>query len=180
MLEAIIILLKGLGTNIFITAIAAIIPLFLGIILSFVASKNKIIANVFDWLSLPFEILSPALILVFLFYAPGYLLDIPVRNRELIAIVGLMVCFIGHMPSKYDFNSSFLKNTICNGLDLLSRLFKWSFVTHIIAVSELSYSTMLLVSRHYAFFPIIIALLLATVVLAIPEIAKRIFRQVLK
>lgn len=165
-------LLEGFAHNLLITLLAALLPLGIGALLSFLASLGKVPAVICRWLSLPTESLCPPLLLFCLMYLPGMLLGMSLPFREAIVIVGLAICFVGYMPARYETEVSFAKNLVCNGLDLVSQLLKWSFVARMLAVAEMSLAAERYVAQGIV-WPLIVALLLATVAIGVLEIGKR-------
>ena len=168
-------LLDGYFDTALITVLAAIVPLGVGGYLTVLASKNGGFGKALGWISLLTECLSPALIVLITFYAPGFLLGSPLFSRLTSAIIGISIAFIFHMPARYMPEYSLKKNLIYNGLDLLSSLIKWSAISRVLMIEDV-----VRVAENYAgyglIYPMFIALAMVALPLLVLESGKRIVK----
>ncbi len=178
MFEIIFGLMKGLLTNFGITFFSAIVPLIVGIPLSFVVKKSKVVGKIFGWVNIPFECICVPIFIFVGFYIPGFVLGISIP-RIVPVIVALTMAYLLYMPSRYNQNCSFLKNTLYNGLGLISNLFKWSFVAKSIAVVEALSVTVDYTSRGM-FWSLIVTFLIAGAALLVIEVARTVIKQFMK
>ena len=172
-------LLKGFANNILITGLSAILPLIIGIPLCYFASRSKIADSIFHWISIVTECLCPLVLLVAVFYLPATMIDIRLP-REFVAYLALTVCFLFYMPAHFNKGDSFLKNTLYNGIGLISSIFKWSFCIGYIAVFDLLKAATNAFTSSFETLWFIVPILISVIILFILELGKRFVRQFMK
>ena len=130
--------LRGFGTNVLITILAAIVPITAGILLSLLARVNSKVSAVISAISIPFESILIPVAITICYYALIRIIHIG-NARVLRTFLVVFVLALTHwlyMPARYNEHFSFLKNILYNSLGLLSSLFKWSFVSFTIGVAD--------------------------------------------
>ena len=172
-------LVKGFGNNFLITILSGIIPLTIGVILTFVSSKSRICSKIFEWVSLLFECTCPIVVICAWYYMLAHLLPVG-RYPVWIFVFALSFCFLGYMPARYIESYSFVKNIIYHGLGLFSALFKWSFLAGYIAIIDLLKATEMIRNRNYNSTYYLIPLLFTFIVLLILEVGRRLVKQLMK
>lgn len=170
-------LLQGFANNIIITIISVIFPLCLGVLLTFLAGKSRIADRIFLWISLPFESICPVLLLVFIYYISGRLINF---NRYVITIFTFSICFMFYMSARFVKTDSFLKNTLVNGIGLISTVFKWSFCVSFIGVIDLLKAANLIMAKSYNPVSYILPFVISLIIIFVLELAKRLLKQFLK
>lgn len=175
-MQQLLYLIKGLGTNLLITLLSMIIPLGVGALLCFLARKKPTLATVFRWISLPFEVICPAVLLATLFYASG--LRLP---YAFVAVPALTVAYLGYMPARMEEGRSFPKTLLLGALGLFGAIFKWSFCLSIIGCSDALREALRMgaVTYEYA-LPLLTVLMLSAAVLLVVEVGKRLVRQMMR
>ncbi len=173
-------LLSAIGKNFLITIISIALPLGIGILLSFFASKNKIVNNIFGWISLPFECICPLALLLVNYFVVHNGFHFSGQQPLLVCVLTFLTAFIGYMPARYVSEYSFLKNVLYNGLGLFSAVFKWSLCVSYITADDLLKYCRSIVSKTYNTVYLWIPLLICFVVIIIPEIARRLVKQFMK
>lgn len=174
--------LEGLINTLIIIVCSSVIPLCSGLLFTFLSSINKVTYSIFNWLSFPTEILCPAATLLLMYYASGSLFDFfdNVFPRVAYVIVAFSICFVSYMPAHYNKDSSLMKNMLYNGFGLLGTITKWSCLAGYIAVTDLVNAAQKMFSRTYDRSSMLIAFAVLTVLIAVPELAKRLVKQFIK
>ena len=189
-------IIEGFTINLFTTAVAVVAPLIFGILLSIGAKKSSVIESVYNWLKIPFESLAIPVVIVMVFYIPALLFDIPVfakidrffyqnfdiqnSSRIIIVTVTMSIVYLWYMPGRYDRKYSFLRNTLYNGLGLVSSLFKWSFVASLLSVRDILGAALHLVAQKAILWPLFLAFVVTLVILGVIEIGRAFIKQFMK
>lgn len=178
-------LLKGLGTDLLITALAVILPLIVGIGLTLLMhfTRKTALPKVFRYVSVITEGLCPLLILPMIYYVFPQLLTMQYAvNPVFISSAGLSLCFLGYMAYRYDGRDSLCKNIVVNGIGLVADMMKWCFAsTFMIGVSGLVGAARNYSAYTYHFFgPYFSATIIILVVLVVLYIARQICKDLLK
>ena len=188
-------LLQGFGINVLITVLATFFPLVLGVILTVLAGKVRYVGRIAEWVSLPFECITPIVFIVVMYYCPFLMIDLfdvlgpgegfveflrdITRSSWFIGIM-LSFAFVGYMPARYNPSASILKNILCNGCGLVCTAFQWSFAVGFVGVLDMLKMAMLEMSRLFDAFPFVLVALVALIVVGALQIAKRLCSQFLK
>ena len=165
-------ILKGFGTNFLLTLLSIIFPLGLGILFTFLCSKNRTLAKVFHWVSLPFECICPVALMGAMYFFVFSNLD----SGLFPIVLTFNLAFLGYMPARYDRSMSAGRNIAYNGLGLVSAVYKWSFCVCIIAYIDLFYAANIVRSRIYQGIVMLIPLAVSFVVIAVIEVLRRIIK----
>ncbi|MBQ8605402.1 MAG: hypothetical protein IJ408_01575 [Clostridia bacterium] len=181
-MSEIVLLMEGFGNNIFITALSVIFPILIGILLTFIASKSKIAESVFSWLSMPFECICPALLLITVYYLIPYVFDLGINEiiKYVVIIVSFTTCFLFYMPARFVKSDSFLKNTLVNGIGLISAVFKWSFCLSFIGFLDLTRASQNIMAKYYNPLILLIPFAVSVLTLFVLELIKRFIKQFMK
>lgn len=171
---------EGLINTLLIIVLSSVIPLGIGCLFTFLSSINKVTYSIFNWLSFPTEVLCPLIITLILFYLPGYLFDGETLPRIACVIIAFSICFISYMPAHYNKDSSLLKNMLCNGFGLISTITKWSCIAGYISVIDLVNAAQKMLARTFDWTSMLIAFAVLTVLISVPELAKRLTKQFMK
>ena len=126
------IIISGVLQNIWLTVLSCIIPILVGVVVTYASKNNVALAKPIKLFGYIFESFSPIVLIVVLFYclfAGG--------NRFLICVISFSIAFMGYIPSRLVQERSLVKDIAVNSVDLLSHAFKWSFCTRVIALMEL-------------------------------------------
>ena len=172
-------LFQGLGKNLIITFLSAIIPLTIGIVLSVLAGKIKMMDNIFSWISLPCEAICPVTLLVAVYFNLLIVFPSSVLRIIFISLV-FTIAFAGYMPARYNRSYSIGKNIIYNGLGLICAIFKWSFVLRFIGYTDLLGAANTIRSYSYRASWLWIPFFAAFVIVLVIEAVKRIVKQFMK
>lgn len=175
--ESIKLVFQGSMTNILITVFSCILPLIAGVAINYLCSQSKEMSTVSKLGGILFESICPPIMLIaiyFIVFGRGNV------NSTFACILGFNICFIGYIPAHYNENYSFKKNTIVNGIGLVSNIFKWSFISYIIGGRDILRNTMMfLQSFSKPFIPILLASIVSFSILFILKMAKFIAEQII-
>ena len=165
-------LVQGFGRNFLIVLLSMIVPLGLGILFTMLACKKRNIEKVFSWVSLPFECICPAALMVALYFGVFSF----VHNALLPIVVAFSIAFIGYMPARINRSMSAGRNIAYNALGLFGALYKWSFCVHIVAYQDLFAVANIIRSRTYRMEIMLVPLLVSFGILAVIEVLRRIIK----
>ena len=176
---------RGLFNNLLITLLSAVVPLCLGVLLTFLASKSRIMETIFSWLSLPTECACPILLMLVLHFSVisdvqrmlPFAFPVP---AVVTAILAFTLCFSFYMPARFVRGDSFLKNVLVNGLGLISSMFKWSFCVSFIGISDLVSECRMMGNRMYDYRYYVIPFIVCIVIVIWLEVGKRLVKQFMK
>ena len=160
---------QGLINNFLITVASCVLPLMIGTAAYFVCSKNDVISKLSHLVGTLFESFCPVITIVLLYYC---VFSQSRLNATLVCIIGFSLSFLGYMPTRYNSEYSFFKNTIVNGLGLISSILKWSFCASFIGVVELLRVANIQMSRTYDPSSFWTAFIISFVALLILELMK--------
>ena len=178
-MDVILLWFEGLSRNLLITALSAIIPLGLGVLFTFFASRNRIAETVFSWMSLPSECVCPVLTMLVLYYQVLADLGIDV-SAIAAAVIAFTCCFSFYMPARFVRSDSFLKNVLVNGLGLLSSLFKWSFCVSFIGIVDMLKVASMMGNKAYNYWYYVIPFMVCLIIVGCLEAGKRLIKQFMK
>lgn len=175
-------IMQGLLNTFLIVLFSCILPLSLGGVFTLISSKSSAAAKIFHWLSLPFECITPTLLLTLLYFLPISLHHRLFGTHTGIFIIALTlsVSFIGYMPARYRADFSFLKNLLYNGCGLMCALIKWSTIAGFVAILDLFKTAQNIVAAGYIFTPYIFAFIFYFAIVLIFELAKRLINQFMR
>ena len=186
--EIFLLLLRGFGNNVLITVLATFLPLVLGVVLTILAGKLRYVGRIAEWLSLPFECITPIILIVCVcFTTPDVFATLGFGNalREIFNSawfigIALSVAFVGYMPARYNPSASILKNCLCNGIGLICTAFQWSFSVGFVGTLDMLKAAMIVGGELYNYWVVVPIFLVSAVLLGVPQIAKRLCSQFLK
>lgn len=174
-------LIEGLGTNVLITFLSALLPLIVGIPLVILMhfTGKTVVPKLLKYLMIIFESLAPVVITLLLFYC----VFAGINNSTTFAVISaLSVCFLGHLPQQFDARDSLAKNIVVSGIDLIASLFKWSTaVCCISAVHDVVWNAHAIMNRTYRAMPsLLIVLVITFVCLAVLYLVRNLCRDLMK
>ena len=172
------IVFSGFGNNMLITFLASILPIAIGIGLTFLmnAVKSKGLRILFRIIAVLFYCLAP-LILMLLSYRVVFM---TVRTALLSIVVALTISHIGYFVMRYDSNATAAKNIVINSLGVLSSVFLWSTVSGYVGFNDIVKACNFISSMEYDFSYYWIALIVCFLVLAVINIPRMILKEKIK
>ncbi len=166
-------IIKPLTTNILITMGSCIIPIIVGILSNYICKQNEGLSKLARLAGAMFESFCPLFTIFVMYYCVFRMLR---SNPIWICIIGFTISFIGYIPSRYNKEYSFAKNTIVNSIDLVAVVFKWSFCANYIGVLDMFRYANLQFARLYRpsafWFPFSIAFVCVMVLKLVKFIAE--------
>ncbi len=161
---------EGLLVNIIITTLSCIVPIVVGILSNKICKQNQALTQPARLCGLFFESLCPILAIV-VFY---FLINL---GPMIACVLGLTLSFIGYMPSHFNEEHSFAKNTIVNAIGLISIVFKWTLCVSFIGVHDIFGITRMYCSQTYEMTGYLISLIIVFAIIFILELAKFVARE---
>ena len=188
--------LEGLQKNFIITACAVLIPLISGILLSLWVKKVPVIGKIASWANIAFKAISIPLLIMLIYYVPGYLLDEPIFaeidryyyieydindvGRFIPVVIALCITHLLYMPAKYNLSFSYSKNIIYNGLGLISNTFKWSLISSMILINDIVKMAKEMAAMKAMIGPMFLAFIVVGIILVILELSRALIKQLMK
>ena len=170
--------LQGLKINFWLTIVSFIVLLTIGIPLSLAVKKNDYSRKIFMWINIPFNCICIPIFFLY-YYLVHFAFGVVTVSRFLIVVSAMIFAYLLYLPSKYNVSFSFVKNILYNSLGLLSILFKWSFVSMILVLSDGLEITMKLTAVGLV-TPSIFLLLITFILLLVIEIGRVLIRELMK
>lgn len=164
-------LLQGLLNNLLVTAVSCVVPMLVGMAAYGLFGKQESISKLARLGCTLFESLSPLVVILLL-----YLQVLPF-DALWVCILGFSICFIGYMPTRYQKDDSLLKNTVVNGLGLLSTIFKWSCCAGYLGIRDIVQVSEIIRGRTYDATSLWSVLIYTFAVLFMLELAKYIAKE---
>lgn len=167
-------LFQGLLNNVLITIGSCVVPFVIGIAAYFVCSKNESLSKLAHLVGIVFESFCPVITILLMYYC---IFGNSRISAIWVCIIGFSISFLGYMPTRYDSDYSFFKNTVVNALGLASSVFKWSFCASFIGTVELLRVANIQMSKTYDASSFWTVLLISFVVIFILELVKYIAKE---
>lgn len=173
---------RGFGTNVLITICAALVPICLGVLLSLLAKRSTLISTIISAINIPFESIVIPVAVVACYYVVGRFFHLNYSGLipSIMVVFVLSLAYLFYIPTRYNKNDSFVKNTLYNGLGLLSNLFKWSFVAHLVGVAEALRASNYIMNHQFRPWPYLVTFAVAFVILLLVEAARFLVKTFLK
>ncbi|MBO4897889.1 MAG: hypothetical protein J5590_06300 [Clostridia bacterium] len=163
---------QGLVFNVFITLLSAILPFGLGVLFTFLCSKDRTSSRIFGALSVVFESLCPIVLLLIMFFCVFK----NTRSVTPAVIIAMTLSFICYMPARYVSAWGVGKNIAVNSLGLISSLFKWSFCVSWVACKDMLGVANIIRNKTYDSSILWYVLIVSFVILLILETGKYLAR----
>ncbi len=181
-------ILSGLGTDILVVILSAILPLLVGIGLTVLMhfTRKSPLPKVLRYVAILTEGLVPTAVLFITFFSvPDVVQEmIPTFRGQAIscAVISLSICFLGYMVFRYEERDSLLKNIVVNGIGLIADLFKWCVaLVAIIGVQDLIGFAKVYVGRTFEYvIPYTLVLIVSSVVLVVLYLARQLCKDLMK
>lgn len=173
-------ILGGLGTNFLLMFASALLPLGIGVGLTFAmkhaSSALRVVLRIVGVL---FYCAPPVVLVLLYYFTFGGSFERSVSGF-ISAIAALTVSHLGYFLIHFDNNGSVKKNIIVNALGLFSSTFIWSLIMGYIGVREVVNSAQQIVGRTYEFSIYFVVLAIVFVILAAINIPRMILKEKLK
>ncbi len=173
-------ILGGLGTNFLLMFASALLPLGIGVGLTFAmkhaSSALRVVLRIVGVLFY----CAPPVLLALLYYF-SFAGALKIRAEAVVcAIAALTVSHLGYFVIHFDNNASVKKNIIVNALGLFSSTFIWSLMMGFIGVREVVNSAQQIAGRTYEFSIYFVVLAIVFVILAAINTPRMILKEKLK
>ena len=169
-------LFSGLFMNVLFSVITCIFPLIIGIALTLICRKCRVLPKIVRIVGSLFEVLCPIVVIFMAFY----LLNLPRQLATFIILIPFSFCFMGYMLIHYNEQYSAIKNIVVNGLGLFSTVFKWSFVLRCVGISEALTVAERFASGSYNLNCFWLLLFASAAILIVVEVGRAIAREFMK
>ncbi len=166
--EFISLLFEGLFSDFLLTLLSCVMPIAVGIGMSLLLRDNDELKKPVKFVSMFFESLSPAFVLLAIYFCILPAID----SAFLISVIGFTVSFLGYMPLHANPKYSVMKNLIVNSIGLFQKVFMWSFCAGLIGSMGMYRAVSLCHISTFAMYPYWIGLLISSVILLACQLAR--------